>query len=71
MLHLQIASKYNELLSASKRKVRVYLQVNTSGEDSKSGCSPKDVLGLSKFIRESCPALELAGYETKVGKQFF
>lgn len=42
--------------------MRVFVQANTSGEESKSGCAPGDVIALCKFIRDSCPALELAGY---------
>lgn len=63
----QIATKYNELLAAANRKVRVFLQVNTSGEESKSGCAPGDLIALSKFVRDKCPALQLSGLMT-IGK---
>jgi len=41
------------------------LQVNTSGEDTKSGVSPgEEVLALATFIKEECPALILEGLMT-------
>lgn len=53
------------------RKLRVYLQVNTSGEDSKSGLAPlleegstSDLVGLAQHIRSSCPHLQLQGVMT-------
>jgi len=45
-------------------KLKVMVQVNTSGEEEKSGCEPKDTLQLCKHIRESCPHLKLQGLMT-------
>lgn len=49
-------------------KLRVFIQVNTSGEDSKSGLEPhsSDLLSLAKLIRsnDSCPNLHLQGLMT-------
>lgn len=46
-------------------KVGVHVQVNTSGEESKSGCSPgAEVLELSKFVLTECPNLKLVGFMT-------
>ncbi|KAK5064347.1 hypothetical protein LTR84_000180 [Exophiala bonariae] len=46
--------------------LRVFVQVNTSGEDSKSGVEPKsDTLReLGKYIRDECPHLRLQGLMT-------
>jgi pyridoxal phosphate enzyme (YggS family) len=49
-------------------KLRVFIQVNTSGEESKSGLEPEssELVSLAKFIRsdESCPNLHLQGLMT-------
>ena len=44
--------------------LRIMVQVNTSGEESKSGVEPSDVLALCKHIRTSCPHLQLTGLMT-------
>lgn len=44
--------------------LRVFVQVNTSGEESKSGVDPEDALRLCRFIREQCPRLKLLGLMT-------
>lgn len=58
------------------RRLNVYLQVNTSGEDSKSGISPmtsdspgsetdtETLLGLAHHIQNNCPHLNLLGLMT-------
>ncbi|KAI5848156.1 hypothetical protein BZA05DRAFT_404598 [Tricharina praecox] len=45
-------------------KLRVYVQVNTSGESSKSGCAPTDAAGIARHIRTACPHLTLQGLMT-------
>ena len=45
-------------------KLRVLVQINTSGEDNKSGVEPKDTTELCKHVREKCPHLQLAGVMT-------
>jgi PLP dependent protein len=49
-----------------EEQLRVFVQVNTSGEDSKSGLPPasSDLLDLCKCIRDSCPHLYLQGFMT-------
>ena len=46
--------------------LRVFVQVNTSGEESKSGVQPdsNDFVELTKFIHEGCPNLRLQGLMT-------
>jgi len=47
------------------RKLDVKVQVNTSGEESKSGVRPgAETVSLCKFILEKCPALHLSGLMT-------
>ncbi|KAK3118015.1 hypothetical protein LTR53_000051 [Teratosphaeriaceae sp. CCFEE 6253] len=46
------------------RKLRVLVQVNTSGEAEKSGVEPGEIVGLCQHVREKCPHLQLAGLMT-------
>lgn len=45
-------------------KLRVQVQVNTSGEAEKSGVEPTDAAALCKYIRDKCPQLQLSGLMT-------
>lgn len=47
-----------------EEKLRVFVQVNTSGEENKSGIEPAAAPGLCRFIREKCPRLRLQGVMT-------
>lgn len=42
----------------------VMVQVNTSGEESKSGCSPGETAKLASFVDKECAHLELIGLMT-------
>lgn len=46
------------------QKLHVMVQVNTSGEQAKSGVEPGDALALCKFVVDKCPHLELRGLMT-------
>jgi pyridoxal phosphate enzyme (YggS family) len=52
--------------AAGVEPLRVFVQVNTSGEESKSGVEPdsKVLVDLSKFIYNECPNLRLQGLMT-------
>ncbi|CEL55182.1 hypothetical protein RSOLAG1IB_01190 [Rhizoctonia solani AG-1 IB] len=60
------------LPSTRKEPLKVMIQINTSGEDSKSGLKPllpdnldgSEVLALARHVIKSCPALELHGLMT-------
>lgn len=45
-------------------RLRVMVQVNTSGEASKAGVAPSDCVAVCRAVAEECPALELAGLMT-------
>jgi pyridoxal phosphate enzyme (YggS family) len=45
-------------------KLRVYVQVNTSGEENKAGVEPAAAAGLCRYVREQCPRLRLQGVMT-------
>lgn len=60
----QLDKGRSEVPSVSE-PLRIHVQVNTSGEDSKSGCLPgAETLALCKHIKESCPHLSLLGLMT-------
>lgn len=44
--------------------LRVFVQVNTSGEEEKSGVEPQDAAGLCSHVLEQCPHLKLQGLMT-------
>jgi PLP dependent protein len=45
--------------------LRVFVQVNTSGEESKYGLEPgAPVVELARYVRDACPRLQLAGLMT-------
>ncbi|KAL9022587.1 MAG: hypothetical protein Q9185_000298 [Variospora sp. 1 TL-2023] len=44
--------------------LRVFVQVNTSGEEEKSGVEPEAAAVLCRHIREKCPRLRLQGLMT-------
>lgn len=45
-------------------RLKVLVQVNTSGEASKSGCEVSDAPVLARYVTSSCPSLEFAGLMT-------
>ncbi|EEH35369.1 hypothetical protein PAAG_06416 [Paracoccidioides lutzii Pb01] len=55
--------KKGQSINAGDR-LRVFVQVNTSGEESKSGVKPAEAVSLCRFIREKCPRLKLQGLMT-------
>ncbi|KAL7933522.1 hypothetical protein V8C35DRAFT_304645 [Trichoderma chlorosporum] len=63
--------KKAQLLSAARaanpalERLNVHVQVNTSGEEEKSGCAPGDeTVALCREIVQSCPGLNLLGLMT-------
>ena len=47
-----------------KKLLDVFVQVNTSGEESKSGVGPDEAVDLCRAIVETCPLLRLRGLMT-------
>lgn len=45
-------------------KLKVMVQVNTSGEESKSGCEPGEAARLARHVEEKCVNLDLIGLMT-------
>jgi pyridoxal phosphate enzyme (YggS family) len=50
--------------AGDEARLRIMVQVNTSGEESKSGVEPADAAALCKHVRDECPSLRLAGLMT-------
>lgn len=42
----------------------IFLQINTSGEEQKSGCEPSEAVSLSNYIKNNCVSLRLKGFMT-------
>ncbi|XP_041378877.1 pyridoxal phosphate homeostasis protein-like [Gigantopelta aegis] len=49
---------------ALPQKLKVMVQVNTSGEESKHGCPPEGTVELTNHILQSCPQLDFTGLMT-------
>lgn len=61
----KVASKLNSAVEqAGRQALAVYIQVDTSNEDTKSGVSPTEVITLADYIIASCPHLSLKGLMT-------
>lgn len=59
------AAVINGSSETDKTRLRVFVQVNTSGEDSKSGVEPDAAcVELCRHIVDACPGLELRGLMT-------
>lgn len=53
--------------AANQREpLRVFVQINTSGEESKAGVEPegKEVVEICRFVRDECANLKLQGFMT-------
>ena len=62
---LKLASKLNNgCVIVDRASLDIYIQVDTSGEDSKSGVIPGEVGGLISQILETCPRLCIRGLMT-------
>ena len=64
---MKLAAKLNGACELAERKdgLSIYLQVDTSGEDTKSGIAPgKELLDLADEIKAKCPLLRTAGLMT-------
>lgn len=61
----KIANNLDRVVSGIRRQpLKVLVQVNTSGEASKSGVNPSDCVDLVKHVKLGCPNLEFSGLMT-------
>ena len=68
---LKLANKLNHAMEAISEddddddtKLSIFIQVNTSGEDTKSGVEPSGAVALCREIVEHCPRLDIRGLMT-------
>jgi hypothetical protein len=62
---LKLATQLNKACeSLGVKQLNILIQVNTSGEDSKFGCEPKDCVQLATDIAASCKNLKITGLMT-------
>ncbi|KAJ8766579.1 hypothetical protein K2173_023826 [Erythroxylum novogranatense] len=63
--NMKLANILDRVVSGLGRNtLKVLVQVNTSGEASKSGISPEGCVGLAEHVKLRCPNLELSGLMT-------
>ncbi|KAF9084572.1 hypothetical protein BGX27_003760 [Mortierella sp. AM989] len=60
------ASTLDKACAAAARPepLRIFLQVNTSGEESKSGMLPSEALEVARHVISNCPNLKFSGLMT-------
>jgi PLP dependent protein len=62
---LKLAKKLdNACESAERSELDIYVQVDTSGEDTKSGVPPSEAPGLAQAIQDECKRLRIKGLMT-------
>ena len=63
---IKLAHKLDKAVKdkGTEEKLNIYVQVNTSAEESKSGCSPEEVVELCQQITNECSSLDLKGLMT-------
>ncbi|KAF2016191.1 hypothetical protein BU24DRAFT_462375 [Aaosphaeria arxii CBS 175.79] len=61
---LEKGRKALALASPQEEQLRIMVQVNTSGEENKSGVEPEDALALCRHVVDKCPHLRLTGLMT-------
>lgn len=63
---VKLAKRLDKVCAALTREtpLKVLVQVNTSGEEAKSGVQPEECVNMVKFVAEECKALEFAGLMT-------
>ncbi|CAI2378909.1 unnamed protein product [Moneuplotes crassus] len=57
----KLAKKLNKACESNERTLNIFLQVNSSGEVSKSGLPPSEVLNAAEIVIHECTSLNLKG----------
>lgn len=61
----KLANRLNRVIGDLGREpLKVLVQVNTSGEESKSGVEPSGCVALAKHVKQACPNLIFSGLMT-------
>jgi len=62
---IKLAKKLNTACeSAGRARLNIYIQVDTSNEDTKSGIPSSELIGLVNEIKSTCPFLQVKGIMT-------
>ena len=61
---IELANELQKRLELKERKMSCLLQINSSGEESKSGVTPDSAIETYLKIKESCPNIVLKGVMT-------
>uniref|UniRef100_A0A8C3ZDP3 Pyridoxal phosphate homeostasis protein n=1 Tax=Denticeps clupeoides TaxID=299321 RepID=A0A8C3ZDP3_9TELE len=60
----KVNSSWQKIRAANTQRLKVMVQINTSGEESKHGLPPEETVGTVKHLVSHCPALHFAGLMT-------
>ena len=61
---IELANELNKRLEVKNKKMSALLQINSSGETTKSGVKPEEAIDIYAQIKESFPNIELKGVMT-------
>ncbi|XP_072512659.1 pyridoxal phosphate homeostasis protein isoform X2 [Salminus brasiliensis] len=60
----RVNSSWQKLRGSNARRLKIMVQINTSGEESKHGLPPDETINTIKHIVSQCPSLDFAGLMT-------
>uniref|UniRef100_A0A671NAC9 Pyridoxal phosphate homeostasis protein n=1 Tax=Sinocyclocheilus anshuiensis TaxID=1608454 RepID=A0A671NAC9_9TELE len=60
----KVNSSWQKMRAANTQRLKIMVQINTSGEESKHGLPPDETVNMVKHIVSQCPALDFAGLMT-------
>uniref|UniRef100_A0A4W4HTF8 Pyridoxal phosphate homeostasis protein n=2 Tax=Electrophorus electricus TaxID=8005 RepID=A0A4W4HTF8_ELEEL len=60
----KVNNSWQKLRQSSTQRLKIMVQINTSGEESKHGLHPNETVNTVKHIVSQCPALDFAGLMT-------
>ena len=61
---IELANELNKRLENKGKKMSALLQINSSGEATKSGVKPEEAIDIYSQIKETCPNIKLKGVMT-------
>lgn len=60
----KLADKLNSQWTDKEKKLKIMIQVNTSGEDNKNGLEPSELISVVEHVVKNCQNLEFVGLMT-------
>lgn len=60
----KVNGSWQKLRAANSQRLKIMVQINTSGEESKHGLPPEETVNTVKYIISRCPALHFVGLMT-------